>query len=89
MHSHSFPVGVAFAYRSASVMEYLTDRVYGRPAQTIQGNGQPIKIEFSWSGTPEWLPSVTVNQQINHITTSTDPAEEVRQLTDGQARSLK
>ena len=22
----------------ASVMEYLTDRVYGRPAQTIQGN---------------------------------------------------
>src|SRR5262245_56308781 len=30
----------------ASVMEYLTDRVYGRPAQTVQGNPeQPIMIQ--------------------------------------------
>jgi hypothetical protein len=38
---------------------------------------------------PEWLPSVTVNQQVNHITTSTDRAEEIRQLIDGQPRRLK
>src|SRR5215831_13831906 len=52
----------------ASVMEYLTDRVYGRPAQTVQGNPeQPITIQLQWSSTPEWLPSVN---QVNHITTS-------------------
>jgi hypothetical protein len=40
----------------ASVMEYLTDRVYGRPAQTIQGNPeQPVTIQLQWSSTPEWL----------------------------------
>src|SRR5215813_11699880 len=62
----------------ASVMEYLTDRVYGRPAQTVQGNPeQPIIIQLEWSATrPEWLPSVTVNQQVNHITTSTDSVED-------------
>jgi hypothetical protein len=71
-------------------MEYLTDRVHGRPAQTIQGNPeQPITIELQWSSTPEWLPTVTVNQQVNHITTSTERAEEIRQLTDGQTRRLK
>src|SRR5262249_5331226 len=60
----------------ASVMEYLTDRVYGRPAQTVQGNPeQPVTIQLQWSSTPEWLPSVTVNQQVNHITTSTDHAQ--------------
>jgi len=68
-------------------MEYLTDRVYGRPAQTIQGGFQPVRIEFSWVGTPEWLPSISVNQQINHITTSTDRAEDI--LIDGQPRCLK
>ena len=62
----------------------------GRPAQTIQGNpGQPVTIQLEWSGTrPEWLPSVTVNQQVNHIT-STDRAEEIRQFTDGQPGLLK
>jgi hypothetical protein len=61
-----------------------------RPAQTLQGNPeQPITIQFQWSSTPEWLPSVTVNQQVNHITTSTDRAEEIRQLIDGQARRSK
>src|SRR5262252_10976208 len=45
----------------ASVMEYLTDRVYGRPAQTVQGNPeQPNIIQLEWSATrPDWLPSVT------------------------------
>jgi hypothetical protein len=71
-------------------MEYLTDRVYGRPAQTVQGNPeQPNTIQLEWSSTPEWLPSVTVNQQVNHITTSTDRDEEIRQLIDGRTRRLK
>jgi len=72
-------------------MEYLTDRVHGRPTQTIQGNPeQPVTIQLQWSSTPEWLPSVTVmNQQVNHITMSTDRAEEIRQLIDGQTRRLK
>jgi hypothetical protein len=49
----------------ASVMEYLTDRVHGRPAQTIQGGNQPVKIELQWNGSPEWLkPNVQVNQQV-------------------------
>jgi hypothetical protein len=74
----------------ASVMEYLTDRVYGRPTQTIQGNPeQPVTIQLQWPSTPEWLTPVTVNQQLNHITTSTDPADGIRQLTDGQTRRLK
>ena len=65
----------------ASVMEYLTDRVYGRPAQTVQGNPQqPITFQLQWSSTPVWLPSVTVNCQVNYITTSTHRAEEFRQL---------
>jgi hypothetical protein len=52
------------------VMKYLTDRVHGRPAQTIQGGNQPVKIELQGSGSPEWLtPQVTVNQQVNHIAT--------------------
>ena len=68
------------------VMKYLTDRMHGRPAQTIQGNPeQPVTIQFEWFATgPEWLPSVTVNQPVNHITTSTDREEGIRQLTDGQ-----
>jgi len=71
------------------VMKYLTDRVHGRPAQTVQGNPeQPVTIQLQWSSTPEWLPSVTVNQQVNHITTSADRAEEIRQLIDGKPRRL-
>jgi len=58
-----------------------------RPVQTVRGNReQPITFPLQWSSTPEWLPSVTVNQQVNHITTSMDPAEETRQLSDGQPR---
>ena len=60
----------------ANVMEYLTDRVYNRPAQTVQGNPeQPITIQLEWSAArPEWL-TFTVNQ-VNHITTSTDRAKD-------------
>jgi len=46
---------------------------------------QPVTIQLQWSSTPEWLPSVTVNQ-LN--LTSTDRAEEIR-LIDGQTRRLK
>src|SRR5215471_15611630 len=47
---------------------YLMDRVFGRPAQTIQGGSEPLKIEFSWNGTPDWLkPTVTtVTQALPH-----------------------
>jgi len=42
-------------------MKYVTDRVHGRPAQTVQGNPeQPITFQLQWPSTPEWLPSVTV-----------------------------
>jgi hypothetical protein len=52
----------------ASVMAYLSDRAFGRPTQTVQGNPeQPVTIQLQWSSMPEWLPSVTVNQQITHI----------------------
>ena len=71
------------------VMKYLTDRAHGRPAQTIQGNReQPVAIQLQWSTTPEWLTAVTVNQQVNHITTSMDRAKKIRQLVDGQTRQL-
>jgi hypothetical protein len=31
----------------ASIMNYLTDRLYGRPAQTVQGNlEQPVTIQL-------------------------------------------
>jgi hypothetical protein len=74
----------------ANVMEYLTDRVYGSPVQTVQGNPeQPVTIHLQWSSKPEWLPSFTVNPQVNHITTSTDRAEEIRSLIDGQTRRLE
>jgi hypothetical protein len=56
--------------------------VHGRPTQTIQGNPeQPVTIQLQWSSTPEWLISVTVNQEVNHIATSTDRAEEIRLIT--------
>ncbi len=40
----------------ADVMKYLTNRVYGMPAQTIQGGDKPLTIQFTWGSTPEWLP---------------------------------
>jgi hypothetical protein len=46
----------------ADCLQYLTDRVYGRPQQTVSSN-QAVKIELQWSGSPEWLqrPNVQVN----------------------------
>src|SRR5262245_55301026 len=40
-----------------TALMYLMDRCFGRPAQIVQGGTQPIKIEFSWNGTPEWMSS--------------------------------
>jgi hypothetical protein len=67
----------------ASVMEYLTDRVYGRP---LQGNPeQPVTIQLHWASMPEWLQSsVMVNQQVNNIITSTDRAEEIGNSSTGK-----
>jgi len=37
----------------ARTMEYLTDRVYGHPTQTVQGNPeQPVTIQLQWASTP-------------------------------------
>src|SRR5262249_36898024 len=38
-------------------LQYLMDRHFGRPSQTIQGGSQPVRIEFSWAAPalPEWL----------------------------------
>jgi len=52
----------------ANVMEYLTDRVDGRPRRPSRQSGQSVTIQLQWATMPEWLPSVTVNQQVNHIT---------------------
>jgi len=66
-------------------LKYLTDRVHGRPAQTVHGNpAKPITFELQWSATQEWLPSVTVNQQVNHITTSTDRGERSGNVSTGR-----
>ena len=58
-----------------------------RTTQTIQGNPeQPVAIQTQWSSMPEWLPLVTVNQQVNHVTTSTDAdrAEDIRGSSTGK-----
>jgi len=49
---------------------------------------QPVTIQLQCSYTPESMPSVTVNQQFNHIATSTDRAEGIRQHNDGANASL-
>ena len=52
---------------ASGCLQYLTDRAFGRPAQTIQGGTQPLKIEFSWQGTPDWMgPSQPRIQPDNH-----------------------
>ena len=53
LHSKSIKV-------AATGLMYLMDRVYGRPAQTIQGGSEPLKVEFSWNGTPEWMKATRV-----------------------------
>jgi|SRR5215813_5841230 len=49
-------------------MEYLTDRVYGRPTQTVQGNPeQPVTIQLQWSSTPEWLTKADHETLADHL----------------------
>jgi hypothetical protein len=59
-----------------------------RPSKAIPEQPITFTFQLQWSATPAWLPTVTVNQHVNHITTPTDRAEEW-QLTDGQTRRLK
>jgi hypothetical protein len=59
--------------------------MYSRPTQTIQRTPeQPVTIQLQWAVILEWLPSVAVNQHVNHITTSTDRAEEIQQFIHGK-----
>jgi len=58
-----------------------------RPSKAIRNS--PSRFNCQWATTPEWLTSVTVNQLVNHVTTSTDGAEEIQQLIDAQTRRLK
>jgi hypothetical protein len=63
----------------SDALQYLMDRVYGRPQQVVTGN-QAVKIELQWTGTPEWLqPNVQVNQQVNHIASE----EIIKNLIEG------
>ena len=53
---------------SIAALTYLTDRVAGKPSQVVQGDpDKPISITLQWTTRPEWLSSVTVNQQITQI----------------------
>ena len=53
---------------SIAAPTYLTDRAAGKPSQVVQGDpDKPISIALEWTTRPEWLSSVTVNQQITHI----------------------
>lgn len=47
-------------------LQYLMDRHFGRPAQTIQGSAQPVRFEFSSGGlpTPEWMPPSRVESRL-------------------------
>ncbi len=35
-----------------AALEYLTDRVYGKPIQQIQGGLNPVEINLTWAGSP-------------------------------------
>ena len=48
------------------------------------GSGNGVENDIEWN-----LSVDSVNQQVNHITTSTDRTEEIPQLIDGQTRRLK
>src|SRR5215831_9501734 len=53
---------------SIAALTYLTDRVAGKPSQVLRGDQEnPIPITLEWTTRPEWLPSVTLNQQVTHI----------------------
>jgi hypothetical protein len=48
------------------------------------GSGNGVENDIEWN-----LSVDSVNQQVNHITTSMDLAEEIQQIIDGQSRRLK
>ena len=53
---------------SIAALTYLTDRVAGKPSQVLKGDpDNPISITLEWTTRPEWLPVVTLNQQVTHI----------------------
>jgi len=53
---------------SIAALTYLTDRVAGKPSQVVKGDlDNPISITLQWTTRPEWLPNVTLNQQVTHI----------------------
>src|SRR5262245_27967550 len=55
---------------SIAALTYLTDRVAGKPSQVVHGDpDNPISITLEWTARPEWLPAVTLNQQVTHIHT--------------------
>ena len=72
----------------ATGLMYLMDRVYGRPAQTIQGGTQPLKIEFSWNGTPEWMRSTTLSSREPSQTFNQIPQETEKALAEVLADSI-
>jgi len=40
----------------ADVLKYLTNRVHGMPAQTLQGNNEkPLTVTLNWGSKPEWM----------------------------------
>src|SRR5262245_953647 len=53
---------------SIAALTYLTDRVAGKPSQVLRGDQEnPVPITLEWTTRPEWLPAVTLNQQVNHV----------------------
>src|SRR5262245_37915235 len=69
---------------AADCLQYLHDRAFGRPSQTIQGGTTPVRIEFSFGGTPEWLkpdwkpPAITPAETVLQI------EGQVLRLSDGE-----
>jgi len=65
---------------SIAALTYLTDRVAGKPSQVLRGDQEnPIPITLEWTTRPEWLPSVTLNQQVTHIH-ATDGADDAKRV---------
>ena len=49
---------------SIAALTYLTDRITRKPSQIVKKDpDNPISITLEWTTRPEWLPSVTPNQQ--------------------------
>ena len=53
---------------SIAALRYLTDRVAGKPSQVVKGDpDNPISITMQWTTSPDWVPTVTLNQQVTHF----------------------